>query len=95
MANITIKAKKFTVYNMDNSIAYTAIKIPRIKTNHCDMNAMRQHKKFGAYANSNMFEQMINAHVKNLGLPEVLKLNEIPEFLTVKDGFFTIISFEV
>ena len=95
MANITIKAKKFTVYNMDDTVAYTAVKIPRIKTNHCDMNAMRSHKRFGSYANSNMFEAMINAHVKALGLPEILKLDNVPDFINVKDGFFTVVSFEV
>ena len=95
MAKIEFKAKKFTVYNTDDSVAYTAVKVPKITRSHCDMNAMRQHKRFGGFANSNMFEQMVNGHIKNMGLSGIIKLDQVPDFITIKDGFFTIVSFEV
>ena len=97
MAKITFKSKKRTVFYVDGSLAYECLDIPELKRSPCDMHAFRTHKKYGSYANSDLFPGMlkrIRADVfrgKNL-----VYLHDIPPGVTVDaSGFLCVVSFEV
>ncbi len=67
MAKITFKAKVQRVENMDGTFAYSMIQIPELKRSHCDMAAFRQHKKYGPWANSDMFSAMLKRIRSDIG----------------------------
>lgn len=90
MPTITFKAKQRPVYNMDDSLAYIDIKVPAIKTNHCDMQAFRTHAKYGSYANSDLFQGMLKCALKQAGVPSYLKIGSLPECVEIDEsGFLT------
>jgi hypothetical protein len=96
MAKITFKAKLKTMYNMDDSIAYQYVAVPTLKRSHCDMSAFRQHKKYGNYANSDLFEGMLSHIRKNTFNNGIIKLDDVPESVTVDtSGFLAVVSFDV
>jgi hypothetical protein len=93
MAKITFKAKVQKVYNMDDTLAYSYVKIPKLNQRHCDMNAFRQHPKYGGYANSTLFPSILGRIVKELfthsySLGYIIKLDEIPEGVKVDTSKF-------
>jgi len=88
MPTITFKAKPKPVYNMDDSLAYYEVKVPAIKTSHCDMHAFRTHPKYGAWANSDMFQGMINRDIRKLGVRDWLKTNALPDCVSMDDSGF-------
>lgn len=96
MAKITFKRKVEKIYNYDDTLAYEGFNIPRITRNHCDMNAFRQHKRYGAYANSDLFEGMINRAVKQL-LGDYIKISDpLPEGVTIDaTGFLVVVTINV
>jgi len=97
MATIEFKGKVKKVYNMDDSLAYEYIKIPALKKNHCDMAAFRSHKKYGGFANSDLFQNIL-ARIKKqvFGNNSELKLSAIPENVKVNNSsFLAVVSFEV
>lgn len=99
-AQIKFKAKIRSIYFMDNTKAYDYVQIPVIKRSHCDMPLFRQHKKYGAHANSDMFLNMINNAIhptaKRMNDAYILILNEIPENATVDtSGFLAVVTFNL
>ena len=58
---IKFKGKTQTVYNMDDTICYQYVKVPKLTRGHCDMAAFRNSRRFGAYANSDMFLNMLTS----------------------------------
>lgn len=96
MAQIKFKGKVQSVYNMDDSIAYQYIQVPALDRKHCDMGAMRQHPKYGSYANSDLFKGMLNRIRKTVFGGEMLRLDRIPESVTVDtSGFLAVVSLDV
>lgn len=90
---IEFKGKIQTVYNMDDTIAYHYIHVPELKRNHVDMNAARRHRKYGAYANSDLFPAMLVRIRKDKFKNGILKLNAIPEGVSVDtSGFLAKVS---
>jgi hypothetical protein len=67
MAKITFKAKVQPVQNMDGTFAYNMVQIPALTRSHCDMGAFRQHKKYGGFANSDMFPAMLKRIRSDIG----------------------------
>ena len=91
MAKITFKAKPVKVYNMDDTLAYEYIQVPVLDRKHCDMQAFRQHPKFGPYVNSDLFKGMMSRV-----LPKTIRLDAIPEGVTVDlSGFLAVVSIDV
>ena len=88
MPTITFKAKVRHVFNMDNSIAYHDIKVPKITTRHCDMPAFRNHGKYGSFANSDMFSGIVTRALKNNGIGDYIRLDSIPECVTIDNSKF-------
>ena len=96
MAQIRFKGKIQTVYNMDESVCYQYIQVPELDRKHCDMNAFRQHAKYGSYANSDLFKGMLKRIRSDMFKNGLLKLNAIPVGVTVDStGFLTVVTFDV
>jgi hypothetical protein len=101
MAVIKFKAKVQPVENMDGTFAYNMIQIPELKRNHCDMDAFRSHKKYGGFANSDMFPAMLKRIRQDVGgSAGRLRFggdgHELPDNVTVDlSGFLANVTIEV
>jgi hypothetical protein len=94
MARIEFKAKTETVYNIDDTVAYQRVKVPKLERRHCDMNAFRKHQKYGGWANSDLFPGFL-ARVRNERLGDFIRLDRIPEGVSVDtSGFLAVVSLE-
>lgn len=76
MPNVTFKVK----VNPGTS----CFTVPTIKHTHCDMPAFRVDPNFGAYANSNMFLQCVNAGLRKMKVTGVLDANNLPDGVTIE-----------
>ena len=95
MARISFKAKIETVFMMDGSEAYSRIKVPELTRRHCDMDAMRQHPKFRAYANSDLFPSLLRRLRKDR-LGDYVRLDRIPADINVDtSGFLAEVTLDV
>lgn len=93
---IKFKAKMQTMHDMDDTPLYDYVEVPTFKRSHVDMNAARQHPTYGAYANSDLFLGML-ARIRS-GLLDgraYLRLDQLPENVTVTPGFLCTITIEV
>lgn len=89
-ATVTFKSKVQELVNADGSPVYRYVPVPQLTRSHCDMQAFRNHPKFGSYANSDLFPAMLARIRKDLlagGLG--LRLDQLPANVQVDDsGFF-------
>ena len=88
MPTITFKAKPHPVYKMDGDLAYMGIKVPAIKRHHCDMPAFRSHPKYGSYANSDLFQNMLKRDLLKLGIRSELHTDCLPDCVSIEDNGF-------
>lgn len=88
MPNITFKAKVETVWHMDHSPAYQRIKVPKIERKHCDMNAFRTDRKFGSYANSDLFPSLLRRAMKDANISDYIRLDAVPESVEIDTSGF-------
>lgn len=98
MAQIQFKGKVRTAHFTDKTKNYDYIQIPEFDRKHCDMNAFRQHPKYGSYANSDLFKAMLSRIRRQVfgSLTTQLKLNAIPPGVKVDtSGFLAVVTFEV
>ena len=95
MATIQFKGKVKSAYYVDDTLAYRYIAVPALTRTHCDMAAFRSHPKYGAYANSDLFPGMLKGIRANVFAGDKLKLDAIPEGVTVDtSGFLATVTFE-
>ena len=93
MATITFKTKLETATWSD----FKYVMIPKLTKSHCNMDQFRQHSKYGAYANSEMFNAIL-ARIKTelFGTSNMLKIDDLPENCKIDtNGFFATITIEV
>ena len=96
MLKVTFKAKPETVYNFDGTPAYTHVKVPVLTRKHCNIDAFRKSRKFGGFANSDMFPAMLNRAVLQLGIKSHIKLDSIPPCVTIEQGaFLSVVTIEI
>lgn len=96
MAAVTFKGKIQNVYNMDDTLAWRYIRVPKLERRHCDMSAFRRHPKFGGYANSDLFPSMLRKTAKQLGIGATLRLDRIPAGVVVDEsGFLATVTFDL
>lgn len=96
MAKVEFKAKVETVYNHDDTIAFKRIKVPALSRNHCDMNAFRQHPKYGGFANSDLFPSILRRATSAMNLGNYIRLDQIPAAVNVDtSGFLARVSFDL
>ena len=96
MATIRFKAKPEVIYNMDMTEAYRRIKVPKLSRSHCDMASFRKHPKFGPYANSDLFANLLAKQLRDRAIKEYIRLDQIPESVTVDtSGFLAVVTIEL
>ena len=88
MPNITFRAKVEKIYNMDDTLAFERIKVPSITRSHCDMAGFRNHKKIGAYANSDLFKNLISTAIRDLGVSDYVRLDKAPPSVAIDTSGF-------
>lgn len=88
MPNIQFSAKVRDVYNADGTLAFKIVKVPKITRAHCDMCAFREHRVFGAYANSDLFDNLISKSLKTAGIGEYIRLDRVPQGVAVDTSSF-------
>ena len=86
---ISFRAKVQTMHAMDDTPLYDFIAVPEFKRSHVDMEAARNHPKYGGYANSDLFPGMLARIRKDvLNGRAYLRMNELPANVTVDAGGF-------
>lgn len=96
MPRITFKAKPETVYNIDGTPAYDRIKVPAIKRRHCDMAAFRAHPRFGSYANSDLFANLLARQLREAGIGAYIRMNKMPACVNVDaSGFLASVTINI
>lgn len=88
MAKITFKAKIETIYNMDETVAWRQIKVPKIQRRHCDAHAFRIHPIFRSYFNSDLFDNVIARQLKLAEIKEYIRLDRIPACVQIDETTF-------
>jgi len=98
MARITFKTKVRDIWNADGTeVEFQVVDVPELKRSHCDMNAFRQHRKHGSYANSDLFPAILRRIKMDITKPGGwMKLGELPDNVTVDtSGFLAVVTVEV
>lgn len=75
-------------YVGEETPAYTYVQVPKLTRNHCDMAEMRKSKRFGHYANSDLFIGLLNRCVRELGIQDRIRLDSLPPCVTVNTSGF-------
>ena len=92
MATISFKAKVRDVFNPDETLAYQIVAVPTLTRSHCDMAAFRRHPKFGSYANSDLFPNLL-AKLRSERLGDHIRLDRIPGGVAVDtSGFLAVVT---
>lgn len=96
MATITFKAKCRAVYNMDDTVAFHIIDVPKLTRAHCDMPAFRKHPKYSGLVNSDLFPNVLS-HIKRDVAPHGwIKLEAPPASVQIDtSGFLAVVTIEV
>lgn len=99
-ARISFKGKIETVRNVDDTVAYSILRVPALERRHCDMNAFRQHPKYGGLANSDLFPGVLHKIRRDVfGLRDDqphIRMDRIPAGVNVDaTGFLATVTVEV
>lgn len=97
---ITFKAKIKEGYCYDpaqqNLILARYIPVPTFTRNHCDMNAFRIHRRFGDYANSDLFPAILRRLRGKIFPDGQLRLDSIPPGVAVDESkFLAVVTVDV
>ncbi len=90
MVTIKFRAKKITACAVNDDVDYGCVNVPKLKSSHCDINAFRPHEKYGGYTNSQLFEGILARIRKGIFPTGELRLDEIPEGVTVDTSRFLV-----
>lgn len=94
MATIEFRARVRHVLNIDRTLAFRYVRVPVLQRLHCDMTAFRNHPKFGGFANSDLFPNVLSRIRADLG--ERIRLDKIPANVKIDEsGFLALITIEV
>jgi hypothetical protein len=88
MARITFKAKPVKVWEAEgDKLAFHSVQVPQFQRKHCDMDGFRSHRKYGGFANSDLFPAMLARIRRDIfGGRDWFKLESPPEGVTVQPG---------
>jgi hypothetical protein len=95
---IQFKAKPKKVEYSDGTLASHYYQVPaKLTSSHCDMNAFRSSSKFGAYANSDLFQAILKRELRKLGIADRIDLlKALPGGVTVNsEGFLHVVTIEL
>lgn len=93
MPTVTFKAKPEAIHNADNTLAYRRVKVPTLTRRHCDMHAFRSHPKFGPYANSELFANLLAKQLRDRAIGPYIRLDRLPACVSADlSGFLATIT---
>lgn len=92
---IVFKTKFKPVRYVDGSRAHEGASLPKQLSPYADKDAFRRSRRFGSYANSDLFESLLQREMKRLGVPGYLKLGQLPECVTVETGFMSTVTIHI
>jgi len=104
MATVTYKTKLQALHNMDDTIDYHYVIVPKIKRNHCNMQEFSRHLKYNGFSNSDLFLGMVNGAIRQMARRfwtdrtenHMFVINELPDNVTVNtSGFLAIVTIEL
>lgn len=98
MNRIQFRAKVQTVhYARHDAPDHMYIQVPELKRSHCDMNWFRRSRRFGSYANSDLFLSMLKREMGRMGVESRIRLDRpFPAGVTVDtSGFLALVTIEV
>jgi hypothetical protein len=97
MLKITFRAKAETrtSYEEEKPREYAALSVPELDRRHCDMNAFRASRRFGSYANSDLFPQMLRRAVAQMVGPRIRLDQPLPRGVAVQPGFLHTCTIEL
>lgn len=91
---VCFRAKVRRVYNMDDTLAYEYVTVPKLDRCHCDMRKFGDSRKFGPYSNSDLFPAMLRRAVSHVG--DKIRLNAIPPGVSVDtSGFLAAVTITI
>ena len=92
---VEFKAKIKTMLWVDGTFAYQYVEVPVLKRKHCDMQAFRDHPRYGFLANSDLFVGVLAKIRKDIFRGPVLRLDQLIEGVEVNDtGFLAVITWK-
>ena len=92
---IVFKTKIKDVFYADGALAYSGAPLPKKLAQYADKPAFRTSKRFGGYANSDLFENMLQREIRRLGIPPYLKIGALPGCVTIEPGFLATITIHI
>ncbi|MFT6906994.1 MAG: hypothetical protein ACJAS1_003668 [Oleiphilaceae bacterium] len=91
-ATITFKTKVLECsYMGEDNVDHLYINVPKLKRSHCNMAEFRSHKKYGGFANSDLFENML-ARIRSsiCNINGSLRLDSLPGNVVVDQSKFLV-----
>lgn len=96
MPNITFKTKPQTIREMDGTVAYRRIKVPALSSAHYDITEFRNHPKYGALANSDLFKSVLTRALREAGVGDYIRLDRLGFGVSVDEtGFLAVVTIEL
>lgn len=99
---IEFRGKVVENHYSDGSLASRRIRVPKLERRHADMAAARSSRKYGGYANSDLFPSMMNRAAESVGCKRIGDalyidlLQPLPVGVVVDEsGFLTAVRIEV
>lgn len=89
MAKITFKCRPVAEIMPDNTdTGVFIIYLPKFERKHCDMHAFRAHKKYGAYANSDLFRSILARISRDIAPFGHIRTDNVPDNVTIDNSGF-------
>ena len=92
---ITFKGKVKPVYFIDGSLAWEGLPLPKKLSPYANKSAFRTSKRFGSYANSDLFESILQREIKRLGVRDYLRIGSLPDCVTIELGFLATVTITI
>ena len=96
MATIKFRTKPMPVEYPEGGHAYTLIRVPQLTRSHCDMAAFRRHRRYGSFANSDLFPGILARIRKRVAPHGWFKVEDPPAGVTVDaSGILAVVTIEI
>ena len=95
MAQISFRSRIVTVHNRDGTVAQQYLPVPVFTKSHCAMTEFRTHPQYGAYANSDLFLQILAKIRRDVTGDRIYLDNIPPQVIIDKSAFLHTVTFNV
>lgn len=91
---IKFKVKFDRIEGVDG--AYDLAICPELKRAHCDMAALRAHRRYGYLANSDLLPNLLRRiRTNKFGEAGVIRSDKLPPGVTIAPGFLSTVTVEI